>query len=911
MKLKRLFTLMAFFSLIGIGKLWAQYTINDVPAGPDEFQWWVSQQEDPINYERTWLYYDADDDAVRNSMNAPWDNPVDKHIYKIQLEGDYTPEKGWELMRFNFGATRTYLGGPKNKQAINTPYFVLYNRYLSTMRVFMYLTQNFSASYNGYALEVTLESQNGSATPALFAPQDGQKGFLPIDDNFNSGSQYQDLNKFYVVNREPTAAGHWTVFEFPLGFDSRIEDFDGISMYFRFHFIQQYDIEADIDLVGTGYTDDIHDVNADDMHILFKDFIKPEEEFEKSLGQSVKEVLGKAAGFAQKVDAEDLAGKIHKGTEGFLKFLKKRRGDKDEKWLSKTVKKIHTATQAEKKTTWWKGLTNSFNSFFKSFVPDQTVQEAGKLTKAGKSIDNILGIVSGVAGPLSWAGDMLGLFGKAEANNDPVMATMTRTVTKGKLKGTMTIQLIGQDFRILVPKTFTPGPNNFFQPYFNCPLGLFGLSKAPRVQRDNYQRFCGYADATYIKTNRYSYYRDYSSIRFHPDDVTEGFGEIHINNSTEAELASYEYALVATVPNQVNDEFIADFLELNDEINPTPYVSSFKDDVWKESVNSSTYQNYINYKWRFENPLDEALNRGIYYVGDFQPTGNDNGDADIRTAFVKPHQLGDLTLNVPGSAQNIRLRVRALIKSALDDRAVYIERDFRLEEVEIMGRVRDGKDFELPPYHNYDVDPYLFAYLPDTYYATNFLNVNSASAFKTLNVTSYRGRSFTIGGGRQYTMNAGEEIIFSPEVHLVHGSDVTAGIPARHSIKIGEDVILDQRFNFASCNIDEPDYNPHNNQYFRMASFDDKPEGLSLNKILNAYPNPFRDELSLSFELESSGAVQIIVTDYTGKVITSYTKTLSEGMQTELVKLNGVTTGLYIVSVKSAEAVYTTRIFKQ
>ncbi len=49
---------------------------------------------------------------------------------RVGTTQDYRRAKGWELVRMDFGG---------NLGAVDDPYFVLYNRYISVLRVFMYV----------------------------------------------------------------------------------------------------------------------------------------------------------------------------------------------------------------------------------------------------------------------------------------------------------------------------------------------------------------------------------------------------------------------------------------------------------------------------------------------------------------------------------------------------------------------------------------------------------------------------------------------------------------------------------------------------------------------------------------------------------------------------------------------------
>lgn len=77
-----------------------------------------------------------------------------------------------------------------------------------------------------------------------------------------------------------------------------------------------------------------------------------------------------------------------------------------------------------------------------------------------------------------------------------------------------------------------------------------------------------------------------------------------------------------------------------------------------------------------------------------------------------------------------------------------------------------------------------------------------------------------------------------------------------------------------------------------------------------AYPNPFRDNITLSFSVDKAGPVSLTIFDLQGKVITSlYEGTAEAGVhQVNLDSKQLPTTGIYIAKLNSASGVKTQRI---
>ena len=79
---------------------------------------------------------------------------------------------------------------------------------------------------------------------------------------------------------------------------------------------------------------------------------------------------------------------------------------------------------------------------------------------------------------------------------------------------------------------------------------------------------------------------------------------------------------------------------------------------------------------------------------------------------------------------------------------------------------------------------------------------------------------------------------------------------------------------------------------------------LALNEFenvnqLNLYPNPATSEINLSFDLGSSEAIELIITDVTGKVIQSNSIDAKSGKNLVMMDLENQSNGLYFVTMKS------------
>ncbi len=78
-------------------------------------------------------------------IGAPWERAPNGLLFNIRKQEDYTREKGWELLRMDFGAY----------QRIKVPYFFLYNKYSGIIRAFFWLDSALGTFPNGVTITMS------------------------------------------------------------------------------------------------------------------------------------------------------------------------------------------------------------------------------------------------------------------------------------------------------------------------------------------------------------------------------------------------------------------------------------------------------------------------------------------------------------------------------------------------------------------------------------------------------------------------------------------------------------------------------------------------------------------------------------------------------------------------------------
>ncbi len=86
------------------------------------------------------------------------------------------------------------------------------------------------------------------------------------------------------------------------------------------------------------------------------------------------------------------------------------------------------------------------------------------------------------------------------------------------------------------------------------------------------------------------------------------------------------------------------------------------------------------------------------------------------------------------------------------------------------------------------------------------------------------------------------------------------------------------------------------------------PSGISATAKSNTtgiYPNPVRNNATITYELKKDSKVTINISDVTGKVVASYNFEKSAGLQQEQINFEALKSGIYFYEIKTSEEVKT------
>ncbi|MFV0537054.1 MAG: hypothetical protein ACK5M3_06720 [Dysgonomonas sp.] len=145
--------------------------------------------------------------AGQSSIPSPWNGQGSlSATYGIDVLNDRNSSDGWELLYNTF---TTSASGP-----LQNPYFILYNKYRGTMRVFLYLTTQFvtTSSYLQDGISVV---SNSSTSILSFCGQD-------IIDATKNITKYQQMQPIPADGSLPLASNRWYMMQYELAYDSKL-----------------------------------------------------------------------------------------------------------------------------------------------------------------------------------------------------------------------------------------------------------------------------------------------------------------------------------------------------------------------------------------------------------------------------------------------------------------------------------------------------------------------------------------------------------------------------------------------------------------------------------------------------------------------------------------------------------------
>jgi hypothetical protein len=397
--------------------------------GNSNWDWELTDNTNP-NYCKMW--YARTSPNVQTFMKSPFVNPSFGALDAISQNRDFTRDKGWELLRRDFGCSgeRAY------------PYFVLYNKYTGLTRVYIYQPGT-SPEYSGFLLQVrTTASPSYGRYPATIS---GGDSVITAPDKYLNPEQNSNLANTMFVVGETGGRTNWSVAEFNAGFDPNIEHsyYTGSGLEITIYGVTNSALTANI--TGTSTTSGTPVSNISYMP-------------RNTTGQATP----------------DNGKKFTATGEKFVKFSKTVVEVRD--GIHKSADNIYNSLANISSTTSVKGRIKS------------TAKAVSDITSSTGDLGKLLGQLSsalGAAGQvLNFVGGVIGLFGGG-GDGKPVAAP-TYTSYNLELRGDITTKVISGSFLLRVPGTIQNNADN--PTYYRCPLGIFNIKNTPEADSVGYIR---------------------------------------------------------------------------------------------------------------------------------------------------------------------------------------------------------------------------------------------------------------------------------------------------------------------------------------------------------------------------------------------------------------------------------------
>lgn len=411
--------------------------------GVSNWDWEVDQAVDYNKHCLTWQARTQQGNAL-TVMGSPFTNPATNTMYQIAINKDYTRAKGWELVTRDFGCDGTAA----------YPYFVLYNKYTTLLRVFVYQPAP-QAQYSQVVVAV-------QPTATIYYPATTSLAdeLTTAPDKYLTESAAGTFGKKIVSVTEPAGSGGWYVAQFNMGFDPNISDpkYRDAALQFTIYGDANSDITADIK--GSSISGDkIYDFNyvpTNESDANGKTFAAQGEKFLK-FSRTINEARESA----------------YKAADNIVNSLANTPYDNSVKGRVKAFA--------------WnvREVTNSDYGF-------------------GKVLSNVADVLGIGGSVLKLIGGVVGFFSGSSTSVTPTYTSYNLT-----LKGTITCRKVLKAFVMRIPGTLQTTPTG--ATYYRCPMGIFNLKNTPQAEIVTYKRvYTYYGDA---KSNPLTKNANYISLR--------------------------------------------------------------------------------------------------------------------------------------------------------------------------------------------------------------------------------------------------------------------------------------------------------------------------------------------------------------------------------------------------------------
>lgn len=402
-------------------------------------QWdWAVPPSHP-DYCRTWAIQRVNGPIV--SVGAPWIRSQGHEAFQaMDYDKDYTRQKGWELLRMDFGAST-----PRQ-----IPYFILYNKYNGVIRAFFYMDNSQGTYLGGALISMTTTKGSGNVFPATTSLAGS---LLQSTDKYLQGTAGSEEIMTYVAK---VSLASWVMGEFNVGFDPQIgsADYAGSTLKFELQ----------------GITNN---------HVNLQGSLNWKTDAQEGYG-----VVGKTSDVVQNMQAPTNDSNGHPdpktGIRNFVAGGQKILGKVPKKDIEKFLQ--DAAGKAEKAKELFAVGSNA--SARKLQRANQLIKLVGEGSRLPGTIKKILDIAGGVNMAFGVLGSVIGTLWPAEDSSAPQAPAFIPTVSTGTLAlaGVITTTYPLTGVFVQVPGSQHRGDGGT-KPYYDCGLGLFALKNTPILNK--------------------------------------------------------------------------------------------------------------------------------------------------------------------------------------------------------------------------------------------------------------------------------------------------------------------------------------------------------------------------------------------------------------------------------------------
>ncbi|MCD8101083.1 MAG: hypothetical protein LUE26_00700, partial [Alistipes sp.] len=154
-------------------------------------------------------------------ISMPWlDSGSLANFYSTEVMRDYMKIDGWELLYNKFVDDASY--------SLRNPYFILYNKYRGVIRLYLYLTDTFSAESSYINSVIFLNSNTRESTILNFLG----KSYVDASDRVK---EFENILPVVVSSIPPLRSNGWYMAEYEIAYDPSLAQLNSSQLPLNWH----------------------------------------------------------------------------------------------------------------------------------------------------------------------------------------------------------------------------------------------------------------------------------------------------------------------------------------------------------------------------------------------------------------------------------------------------------------------------------------------------------------------------------------------------------------------------------------------------------------------------------------------------------------------------------------------------